>query len=298
MKSTTRRSFLKHSMAAAAAFSAGPLAISAAQTAAKPGQHITLGLVTYMWGADWDLPTLIANCERGNMAGVEPRTTHRHGIEPSLSPAERAEVKKRFDDSPVTLVGPGSNENFDSPDPEVLKRSIEATKAFVKLSHDVGGTGVKVKPNSLHKGIDPEVTIAQIGKALNEVGKFAGEYGQQIRLETHGSCAAPAIIKKIMDHVTDPNVGICWNSNPIDLKDEGFEYNFNLLKDRLGATTHIRELDWSGYPWQRLIDLLVAMDYRGCLLLECTTKHDDYVAAMAAQARLLPRMITKAVENA
>ena len=298
MKATSRRGFLKHSMAAAAAFGAGPLAMATARAAGKPGQHIQIGLVTYMWGADWDLPTLIANCERGNMAGVEPRTTHRHGIELSLSPAERAEVKKRFDDSPVTLVGPGSNENFDSPDPDTLKKAIETTKAFVKLSHDVGGTGVKVKPNSLHKGIDPEVTIAQIGKALNEVGRFAGDYGQQIRLETHGSCAAPAIMKKIMDQVTDPNVGICWNSNPIDLQDEGFEHNFSLLKDRFGATVHIRELDWPGYPWQRLIDLLVAMDYRGYLLLECTTKHDDYVAAMAAQARLLPEMIAKAAGNA
>ena len=29
-------------------------------------------LVTYMWGADWDLPTLIANCEA---AGVGRRRT-------------------------------------------------------------------------------------------------------------------------------------------------------------------------------------------------------------------------------
>ncbi|MDZ7615431.1 MAG: TIM barrel protein [Patescibacteria group bacterium] len=294
MQATTRRGFLKHSMAAAAALSAGPLATSVARAAAKPGQHIQLGLVTYMWGADWDLPTLIANCERANIAGVEPRTTHRHGIEPSLNAAERAEVKKRFADSPVTLVGPGSNERFDNPDPDALKQAIETTKAFVKLSHDVGGTGVKVKPDSLHKGIEPDVTLAQIAKALNEVGRFAGDYGQQIRLETHGSCAAPAIIKKIMDQVTDPNVAVCWNSNPIDLKDEGFEHNFNLLKDRLGATAHIRELDWPGYPWQRLIDLMVAMDYRGYLLLECTTKHEDYVAAMAAQAKLLPEMIARA----
>jgi sugar phosphate isomerase/epimerase len=259
---------------------------------------MAIGLVTYMWGADWDLPTLIANCEQGNMAGVELRTTHRHGVEPGLSPAERAEVKKRFDDSPVTLVGPGSNERFDSPDPDALKRAIETTKAFVKLSHDVGGTGVKVKPDSLQKGVDPEATIAQIGEALNAVGKFAGDYGQQIRLETHGSCAPPPIMKRIMDHVTDPNVAICWNSNAVDLEGEGFEHNFDLLKDRFGATVHIRELDRLGYPWQRLVDLLVAMDYRGHLLLECTGKPDDTVAAMAAQARLLREMVSRAAAEA
>lgn len=294
MEPTTRRKFLKHSMAAAAAFGAGPLAVSAARAEAKAGQHMALGLVTYMWGAAWDLPTLIDHCERGDMAGVELRTTHRHGVEPSLSPAERAEVKQRFADSPVTLVGPGSDERFDSPDPGALRRAIETTKAFVKLSHDVGGSGVKVKPDSLQKGVDPKVTIAQIGAALNEVGKYAGDYGQQIRLETHGSCAPPPIMRQIMDHVTDPNVGICWNSNAVDLEGEGFEHNFNLLKDRFGETVHIRELDRPGYPWQRLVDLLVAMDYRGYLLLECTSKPDDSIAAMASQARLFREMVAKA----
>ena len=86
-------------------------------------------------------------------------------------------------------VGIGSNECYDNPDPDVLKKAIEATKAFVKLSHDVGGSGVKVKPNSFHKGVDHNTTIEQIGKSLNIVGAFAADYGQQIRLEVHGQCS-------------------------------------------------------------------------------------------------------------
>ena len=31
-----------------------------------------LGLVTYMWGADWDLPTLIKNCEATGFADKRP----------------------------------------------------------------------------------------------------------------------------------------------------------------------------------------------------------------------------------
>ena len=58
-----------------------------------------LGLVTYQWGADWDLPTLIKNCQKTGFAGVELRTTHKHGVEPSLDEAQRKEVAKRFADS-------------------------------------------------------------------------------------------------------------------------------------------------------------------------------------------------------
>ena len=44
-----------------------------------------LGIVTYMWGADWDLPTLIKNCEATGFEGVELRSTQKHGVEPSLT---------------------------------------------------------------------------------------------------------------------------------------------------------------------------------------------------------------------
>ena len=71
---------------------------------------MAFGLVTYQWGRDWDLPTLIANCEETRVLGVELRTTHAHGVEPRLNAGQRREVKKHFDGSPVTLVGLGSSE--------------------------------------------------------------------------------------------------------------------------------------------------------------------------------------------
>jgi len=60
-----------------------------------------LGLVTYLWAAKWDLPTLIKNCEETEFAGVELRSTHAHGVEVTLTKGERKEVRKRFADSPV-----------------------------------------------------------------------------------------------------------------------------------------------------------------------------------------------------
>ena len=41
-------------------------------------------------------------------AGVELRTTQQHGVEPTLSEAQRQEVAKRFADSGVELVGLGT----------------------------------------------------------------------------------------------------------------------------------------------------------------------------------------------
>ena len=260
----------------------------------KPGAKMRLGLVTYLWGKDWDLPTLIANCEKSKVLGVELRTTHAHGVEPSLNAQQRKDVKKRFDDSPVIFVGPGSNERFDDPDPAKLAKAIEAIKAFVKLSRDCGGSGVKVKPNSFHKGVPREKTIEQIGKSLNVLGKFGADYGQQIRLEVHGQCCELPIMKAIMDVADHPNVGVCWNSNGQDLKGDGLVHNFNLVKDRFGATAHIRELNNKGYPWQELMNLFVKMDYKGWILIEAHGKLKEPVKEMTEQTVLFKRLVAKA----
>ena len=255
-----------------------------------PGMR--LGLVTYLWGKDWDLPTILTNCEKSNILGVELRVDHAHKVEINLTARQRKEVKKMFEDSPVVLVGYGSNYQFDYPDPAELRQSIEDAKKYVLLCHDIGASGLKVKPNQFHEGVPHEQTLEQIGKSLNELGEFGADYGQEIRLEVHGTgtCELPNI-KKIMDVANHPNVGVCWNCNDEDLTGNGFEYNFNLVKDRFGSTLHVRELNIGDYPYQELISLLVKMDYDGWVLLECRTDPDDKVAAMTEQRRVFSNMI-------
>lgn len=293
MSTASRRTFLKTSAAA------GMLAATANWTAAAKAQDestaIAYGLVTYMWGADWDLPTLLANCQKTGVRGVELRTTHAHKVEPNLSTDERAAVAKQFSDAGITLVGIGSNERFDSPKPKEVKKAIEATKEFVRLSHDIGGSGVKVKPDRFWPDVPKEQTIKQIGEALNELGEYAAGFGQQIRLEVHGQCAELPTIKAIMDVAKDPNVYVCWNSNETDLKGDGLEANFKLVRNRFGHTLHVRELDAPGYPWQELINLLVSTNYEGWVLCEAASKQADRVAALAAQKKLFDQMIAKAV---
>jgi len=256
------------------------------------------GLVTYQWGKDWDLPTIIANCEKCKLLGVELRTEHKHGVEPHLTAAQRREVKKRFDDSPVTFVGYGSNVEFDSPDPAVLKQHMDFGKELVKLCHDIGGTGVKVKPNKFHQGVPKEKTIEQIGKSLNELGKFGADYGQKIRLEVHGrETQELPNMKAIMDVADHPNVVICWNCNPADLNGQGFHYNFNLVKDRLGDTIHVHEMDTVQYPWQDLMNELVKMNYSEWILWECASNPDDKVAALIKQRKLWEEILAKALKS-
>jgi sugar phosphate isomerase/epimerase len=255
---------------------------------------IQLGFVTYLWGKDWDVLTLIKNLTETKIQGVELRVEHAHKVMPELSKTERLEVKKKFTDSSVQIVGLGTNQQYDYPDLDRLKASIERTKEFIRLSADVGGTGVKVKPNALHKEVPTEKTLEQIGKSLNELAAYAADFNQQIRLEVHGEQTQELPnIKKIMDWATHPNAAICWNCNPQDLNGQGFEYNFNLVKDRFGATCHVRELDRTDYPYSALLTNLVKMNYKGWVLLECHTNPEDKVKEMKTQRDVFDRMLAR-----
>lgn len=289
-KNLSRRIFIQRSFAAGI----GIAAINNLPAFSSPVEsEMKFGLCTYLWGQDWDLPSLIANCEKTGYYGIELRTQHAHKVETNLNAAQRAEVKKRFEDSPVTCLGYGSNFEYHNPDPAILRRNIEESKEYIRLCKDIGGSGLKVKPNNLPAEVPKEKTIAQIAASLNEVGKFGQDYGQQIRVEVHGTLTQQLPnMKAIFDQVTEPNVKVCWNCNDQDLLPPGLEGNFNMVKKWFGDTVHVRELNIGDYPYQQLFKLFKTINYEGWILLEARTTPDDRIFAMKEQLSVFKGMIS------
>ena len=235
-----------------------------------------VGLVTYMLAAEWDVPTLIANCTEARFEAVELRTTHAHGVEVSLSGPQRREVRKRFEDSPVRLASLGSAFEYDSPDPAELKKNIEGTKEYARLAADLGCDGIKVRPNHLHedKGIPKEKTIAQIAAGLTEAGRAAADLGVEIRVEVHGQeTNRVPVYHAIMEQCASSNVYVCWNSNESDLEDGGLEHNFALLGKKIHFV-HMRDLYVEDYPWRKFFELLNGIGYKGYCCAEIPASAD------------------------
>jgi sugar phosphate isomerase/epimerase len=255
-----RRSFLKQNLGGASLALAGALRVSgsrevASSLGAMPSEsHETaprfkLGLVTYELAQSWDIDTIIKNCEATRFEGVELRTTHQHGVEPSISKEQRAEVRKRFEGSGVRLVSLGSICEYESADPNVVKRNIEETRRFCELAHDLGCMGVKVRPNGFPPGSDHAEVLEQIGQALNQCGDAARGLGVEIWLEVHGEeTQRPPNIRRIMEVCNHPSVGICWNSNDNDIVEGSVRPSFELLKPWL-RSCHINELWRTPSPW-------------------------------------------------
>lgn len=292
-RGVSRRTFLNRTAGVLAAGSIGgsPFRSALATPApAAPATSMRLGLVTYNWGKDWDVPTLIRNCEETGFAGVELRSTHKHGVEITLNESQRARVRAQFADSNVELAGLGSACEYHSDKPEVVRKNIEETKQFVRLCHDLGGTGVKVRPNGFPPNVPQEKTLEQIGRSLLEVGKFAAGFGVDIRLEVHGRGTNELPhIKTIMDVAQHPNVVVCWNCNPSDLNGAGLTSNFQLVADRIG-TIHIHDLRNDAYPWKDLFQLLKQSKFEGWTLLEDGRVPKDIVGAMRANYEIWQKL--------
>lgn len=246
-----------------------------AQPGARPKHRgPKIGTVTYNIAKDWDIDTIIKNLTDIGMEGVELRTTHKHGVEISLTLSQRAEVRKRFEDSPIKIAGLGTTCEYQSPDPGVVRKNVEETKHWCQLARDIGSPGVKVRPNGLPKNVPEQKTLEQIGRALKECGDAARDQGVLIQLEVHGEGTSRLPnIRKILDHGGNhPAVKVCWNSNPTDLLDGGFDSNFTLVRNQIGQV-HMRDL-FEEYPWRDLIRSLHEIGFQGFCFAEIPESKD------------------------
>lgn len=258
----TRRELCGLAMAAAGAAWAG----SPSRATPKEGA-MHLGIVTYNIAKDWDLDTILRICREAGIEGVEFRTTHAHGVEPTLDTAQRAEVRRRLADSGLRQVSLGSVCEFQSTDLAVVRRNIEECARFVELARDIGARGVKVRPNGLPKDIPVQKTLEQIGKALAECGRIGADNGVEIWMEVHGpGTSEPANARRIMDACGHRNVGVTWNSNATDVVNGSVKPSFDLLKPFIRCC-HITEL-WGDYPYRELFGLLRRSGYDRFTLCE------------------------------
>jgi len=272
-----RRKFLQAAaLSTTAAALASRVPVSARQggtTFALNKNPLKLGLMTYQVGQSWDIPTIIKNCKETKFEHVQLRTTHKHGVELTLTKPQRTEVKQRFIDAGLA-ISLASTYQYHEADPVLLRQNIEGTKQFLQLAHDVGALGVRVFPNAVPgEGTpDREKTLEQIGKSVSECATVGHDLGVQLRLEEHGTGTSNIpTIRKILDYANNPHVYIIWNCSPTDTGrapglPKGFERmniesQFNLVKGRIG-NVHLRELH-TDYPWRELFSLLSTSGFNG-----------------------------------
>ena len=226
-----------------------------------------LGAVTFNVLKDWDLETIIEKLGEIGYEAVELRTGHKHGVEPSLGQAEREQVRRRFEAGKVRLLSYGTACDLHSPDDQERAAAVAVAKQFIDLARDTGALGVKVRPNGLPEGVPREVTIGSIAGALRELGDYSGPKGIEIWLEVHGRGTNHyAVIAEIMKAAKHDAVGVCWNSDSLDIVDGSVRQSFDTLRPWL-KSAHIHEL-YGDYPYREFFRLLRKSGYDRYTLIE------------------------------
>jgi sugar phosphate isomerase/epimerase len=259
----------RRSFCAASGVLAGGAVLGVPPAPASPPDagRFQLGCVTYNLLQGMDLETVIKTLEVVGLAAVELRTSHKHGVEPSLGQEDRVKVRERFVKSKVRLLSYGTTCEFQSPDPAERRRQLDSGKSFVDLARDTGAMAVKVRPNGFPNGVSHETTIQTIAAGLRELAEYGQTKGIELWMEVHGSgTQEPEVSAAILKAAGHKNVGACWNSNPTDVKGGSVKESFELLQPYL-RSAHINELS-SAYPWRELFKLMRESGYQRYTLAE------------------------------
>lgn len=271
----TRRDFLMQSTALAATLTT-PFSFAAD---AKKG--LQLGLTTYLIGSKWTIPELIEFLPRFGIFGVEIRSDMKfsHGIELASGKAARAEVAKRFADSPVRVIGVASGERYDSPDAAKLEKSIERTKELLQFCADLGAQGLRVFPNDFQKDVPEEKTLAQIAGALKKLAPTAATLDVELRLEAHGSVGLLPNLETIAKTVGEPGVRVILNSDFRDTQGEGLAANLEKVRPYLAGTVHMHDLTAKNYTeakyYETQFAFLKRIGWNGFCMMEISDKPDN-----------------------
>lgn len=281
----------------------------AAPLVAASRAKLRFGLATYEWGQDWDIPAILANLTKADVHFVELKTLikygngrearYPHGVELELSAGERKEAKKRFKDSPVTLISLATSEHYPNADPVVEAKAIEDGLAYVKLSRDVGSRCVRVLPNPWLKDVPHEKTGEALAASLNKLGAYADQMGQEIAVEAHGGGTGELpFLRTVMEQVKYRSVKIRLNSEKRNTEGHGgIEGQFGMVKQWISPTMHIHNLKLPNYPYQEVIDWLVKNNWDGWAFLEVSDKVPDRVAGLAEQRELWESMVNNSLKR-
>src|SRR5260370_24889406 len=128
MNDLSRRRFLQTASAGAAGLArAGRVESSSAASGEdqQKSAKFRVGIVTYNIAAQWDLPTILRICKNVGLSPVELRTTHKHGVEPTLTKDQRKEVRQRYADTGVEYWGCGPVSHSPPPQAAVATQTLE-----------------------------------------------------------------------------------------------------------------------------------------------------------------------------
>jgi len=164
---------------------------------------------------DWNFETILNFAAENGYDAIEIR-----GIQRQLDLSKCAEfnnkenihaTRKLIKEKKLRIIDLGSSAAMHYADAAERKKNLDEAKTFIQLAQQLNCPYIRVFPNNFPKEQEKNETIDLIAEGLLELGNYAKGTGVTVLMETHGDVVHSADIEKIMQTVSQPNVGLVWD---------------------------------------------------------------------------------------
>ena len=200
-----RRAFL-HSLAATLAV---PPVLAQPRRGQAPLGFSTLGCPAWDW-----VPILDFAMKHG-FASIELR-----GIQkamdlterPEFSPGRIQQSKKELADRGLRVSCLGASARMHETEPDVLKAQMAEARRFVDLAAALGAPYVRVFGDKLD-ATRREQVMTHVSSGLSELGRYAGDRGVVVLIESHGDFVTSPLLKELLERAGSPHVALLWDAH-------------------------------------------------------------------------------------
>ncbi len=193
--------------------------------------------------SDLTLAEMLAVAAEWGYAGIEPRLDahHAHGVETSLTRAQRQQVKARVADSPVALACLAVSSRF--ADPKTAPGHLDNLKRELELAADLGVPTVRVFGGQFPQEVSRDEAIDHVSAALATMAAQAAAGGVALCLETHDAWCHPAHVVQIMEAVNRDSVRVNWDVlHPVRAEGVDLQASFEMLQPWI-AHVHMHDAE-------------------------------------------------------
>lgn len=191
---------------------------------------------------DWDLQQIATFAAKTGFDGVELRT-HPDGNHASttISQAQRAELKRIFDEAGSRVFSVMAYSRFGSTDPAERQKNVDELKRAVDLAAFLGADFVRTFAGRLESGTDHQSAIQTIADCLRPCCQQAAQAGIRIGVETHDDWCRADVLRNLIEATDQPALGVVWDFyNAVVGSGDSLQQSFQAVKNFL-LYTHTKD---------------------------------------------------------
>lgn len=202
---TTRRTFLKNS-----------LALAALAKLDLPVRKRKLPLAFSTLGCpDWTLAQILETAVSQGYQAVEIRGLGQQLALPQCpefsTPERITQTRRQFADRNLKICNLGASAALHHLDAAQRQKNLDEARQYIDLAHALGCPYIRVFPNDLPKDQDRKQTLELISGGLRELGEYAQKAQVTVLLESHGEVIWKDVLLQILSQAEHPNAGLIWD---------------------------------------------------------------------------------------